>query len=251
MIHLRPPVASSPCVSVCPVVNSFILQSSGTVPGDSSNHVSPPSWSPPFSRVSARARALSYEFLSTVTILSPIVRKAITSIYAHGPAAHILAYKPVAKKVHSTPAPIEEQFCIVRWLPDDPLEGLTPLPTHPPVFILADALDLNPANWLWPEEVELVQWIVCEHGTAFAWIHTEQGHLDEHYFPPVKIATVPHTPWAQGNIPIPPCIHYQAIQIKKDHISLGIYEPSTASYHSCWFCIVKQDRKSLCLVVVR
>ncbi|KIJ05744.1 hypothetical protein PAXINDRAFT_42286, partial [Paxillus involutus ATCC 200175] len=127
------------------------------------------------------------------------------------------AYKPVAKKVHSTPAPIEEQFRIVRRLPDDPLEGLTPLPTHPPAFVpgerftqeCADALDLDPANWLWPEELKLVRWIVREHETAFAWIPTEQGRLDEHYFPPVKIATVPHTPWAQRNIPIPPRIHDQ------------------------------------------
>ncbi|KIJ14898.1 hypothetical protein PAXINDRAFT_23931, partial [Paxillus involutus ATCC 200175] len=111
---------------------------------------------------------------------------------------------------------------------------LTPLPTHPPVFIpgecftqeRADALDLDPANWLWPEEVKLVRWIVREHETAFAWIPTERGRLDEHYFPPVKIATVPHTPWAQRNIPIPPRIHDQAIQIIKDRISLGVYEPS-------------------------
>ncbi|KIJ08134.1 hypothetical protein PAXINDRAFT_60806, partial [Paxillus involutus ATCC 200175] len=109
------------------------------------------------------------------------------------------------------------------------------LPTHPPVFVpgecftqeRADALDLDPANWLWPEELKLVRWIVHEHETAFAWIPTERGRLDERYFPPIKIATVPHTPWAQRNIPIPLRIHDQAIQIIKDRISSGIYELST------------------------
>jgi len=36
--------------------------------------------------------------------------------------------------------------------------------------------------------------------------------------------------------------------IIKAKIALGVYEPSTAAYRSCWFCIVKKDGKSLCLV---
>ena len=43
----------------------------------------------------------------------------------------------------------------------------------------ADNLDLNPANWLWPEEVKLIHWIVCKHKKAFTWVPTKQGHLDE------------------------------------------------------------------------
>ena len=38
------------------------------------------------------------------------------------------------------------------------------------------------------------------------------------------------------------------IQIIKDWIALGVYEPSAAAYWSCWFCVLKQDGKSLCLV---
>ncbi|KIJ10232.1 hypothetical protein PAXINDRAFT_53387, partial [Paxillus involutus ATCC 200175] len=69
-------------------------------------------------------------------------------------------YKPVAKKIVAVPAPLAEGFRIVRRLPDDPLAGLKPLSTKPPDFIpgvhftaeRAEALDLDPANWLWPEE---------------------------------------------------------------------------------------------------
>ncbi|KIK90978.1 hypothetical protein PAXRUDRAFT_150628 [Paxillus rubicundulus Ve08.2h10] len=128
----RPAVASPNFTPHCPVINTFILQSSSPLPDDLSTCVLPPSWSPIFTSVSTRPRAPSYEFLSsTATVLSPIIWKAITSIYTQGPTARIMAYKPVAKKIHSILAPIEEQFCIVRRLPDDPLAGLTPLPTSP------------------------------------------------------------------------------------------------------------------------
>ena len=38
------------------------------------------------------------------------------------------------------------------------------------------------------------------------------------------------------------------IQIIKDWITSGVYEPSAAAYHSCWFCILKHDGKSLHLI---
>ena len=38
------------------------------------------------------------------------------------------------------------------------------------------------------------------------------------------------------------------IQIIKDWIISGVYEPSAAAYWSRWFCILKQDGKSLCLI---
>ncbi|KIN97321.1 hypothetical protein M404DRAFT_90267, partial [Pisolithus tinctorius Marx 270] len=50
------------------------------------------------------------------------------------------------------------------------------------------------------------------------------------------------------NIPIPNVIHAQVIDMIKDRIKSSMYEPSTVAYRSCWFCIVKKDRKSLHLV---
>jgi hypothetical protein len=80
------------------------------------------------------------------------------------------------------------------------------------------------------------------------WCTSEHGHLNETYFPPYKIPTVPHTPWFQRNIPIPPTTLGEVICIIKEKISSGVYKPSTAAYRSCWFCIVKKDGKSLRLV---
>jgi len=157
------------------------------------------------------------------------------------PISRTFAYKPVAKKVQSVLAPLDEEYRVLHQLPDDPLAGLVPLPMHPPDFVpgkrftqeRADALDLDPTKWLWLEEVKLVRWLVRDHEKAFAWVPTERGRLDEHYFPLVKIPTVPHTPWILCNIPVPPSAWDQAIQIIKDHITSGVYKPSAAAYRSC------------------
>ena len=189
-----------------------------------------------------------YTFLSlTQSVLSPVHLSAFSTTYDFDPILHLLAYKLVARKVQPVLAPLDEEYRVLRRLPDDPLAGLIPLPTHPPSFVpgkqftqkRADALDLDPTKWLWPEEVKLVQWIVLNHKTAFAWVPTERGRLDDQYFPPVKIPTVPHTLWILCNIPIPPLSWDQAIQIIKDHIASGVYKLSAAAYQTCWFCVLK------------
>ena len=59
---------------------------------------------------------------------------------------------------------------------------------------------------------------------------------------------MPHTLWVLHNILIPPSSWDQVIQIIKDRIASGVYEPSATAYHFHWFCVLKQDRKTLCLV---
>ena len=203
------------------------------------------------------APSSAYPFLSsTQSVLSPSHVSALLNTYSFDFTSHSLTYKPVAKKVRPVLAPLEEEYRVLCRLPDDPLAGLKTLPTNPPDFVpgqrftqeCANALDLNPAQWLWPEEIKLVQWMVLNHETAFAWTATERGRLDDRYFSPVKIPTVPHTPWILRNIPIPPLSWDQAIQIIKDHIASGVYEPSAAAYRSRWFCVLKQDGKMLRLV---
>ena len=59
---------------------------------------------------------------------------------------------------------------------------------------------------------------------------------------------VPHTLWVLHNILIPPSSWDQVIQIIKDRIASSVYKPSAAAYRSRWFCILKQDGKTLRLV---
>jgi hypothetical protein len=130
------------------------------------------------------------------------------------------------------------EYRVVRQLPADPLVSLPPLPSHPPEVCpgarltreCADKLDLNPAKWLWPEELKLVRWLVRAHERAFMWNTSEQGHLNETCFPPYKIPTIPHIPWSQHNIPIPPDTLGEVVHIIKEKIVSGMYEPSMAAY---------------------
>ena len=112
------------------------------------------------------ALSSAYLFLSsTQSGLSPSHVSAILDTYSFDFTSHSLGYKPVAKKVRPVLAPLEEEYHVLRQLPDDPLAGLITLPTNPPDFIprqrftqeCADVLDLDLAQWLWPEEVKLVQ----------------------------------------------------------------------------------------------
>ena len=126
----------------------------------------------------------AYLFLSsTQLVLSPSHVSALLDTYSFDFTSHSLTYKPVAKKVRPVLAPLEEEYCVLHRLPDDPLAGLITLPTNPLDFVpgqtftqeRADVLDLDPAQWLWPEEVKLVRWMVLNHETAFAWTTTERG----------------------------------------------------------------------------
>ena len=130
------------------------------------------------------APSSAYPFLSsTQSVLSPSHGSALLNTYSFDFTSHSLAYKPVAKKVRPALAPLKEEYHVLHRLPDDPLAGLITLPTNLLDFIprqrftqeRADALDLDPAQWLWPEEVKLVWWMVLNHETAFAWTATERG----------------------------------------------------------------------------
>jgi hypothetical protein len=59
---------------------------------------------------------------------------------------------------------------------------------------------------------------------------------------------IPHVPWVEKNIPIPPGLRDQICDIINDKRGAGVYEPSNSSYRSRWFCVLKKDGKSLRIV---
>jgi integrase-like protein/reverse transcriptase-like protein/aspartyl protease len=164
-------------------------------------------------------------------------------------AVAILAYKKVAQKVHPVAASLPEDFRIIRRRPEDPLLSLPPLPTHPPPFTVGtrltqeryEELDLNKFNFLWPEEVKLAAHVLKVNELALAWTEAERGRFRDDYFSPVKIPTIAHTPWVHKNIPIPTGLHDKVIDIFKEKMAAGVYEPSDASYRSRWFCVPKKN----------
>jgi len=160
-----------------------------------------------------------------------------------------LAYKKVAKKVHPVPTTLPEDFRNICHIPEDPLLSLPPLLTHPPDFISGqrltqehlDALELNRFDFLWPEELKLLQHILLLNETRLMWADKERGRFRDDYFSPVKIPVIKHIPWAHKNIPIPYGILNKVIQIFKDKIAAGVYKPSDASYRSPFFCVKKKS----------
>ena len=162
----------------------------------------------------------------------------------------------MANRVKPIATSLPEEFRIVRKIPGDPLAEMPELPTNPPEFTPGkrytqermEKMQVNDDQFLWPEEEKLVHWLIKAQEQGFAWTEDEKGKFSEEYFEPVVIPTVEHIPWVLKNIPIPKGIYNQVIEVIKDKIRAGVYEPSNSSYRSRWFCVLKKDKKALRLV---
>ena len=165
-------------------------------------------------------------------------------------------YKPVALKVRPIIGELPDKYRIVRQIIGDPLANLPILDPNPPEYkpcgrYTADRkaiFDRNNPGFLLDEERKLLHHFMMLHQDAFAWNDTERGHFREDFFPPIEIPVIPHKPWVQKNIPIPPGIYDEVCQVLQRKIDAGVMEPSNSSYRSRWFCVVKKDGKSLRIV---
>ena len=103
-------------------------------------------------------------------------------------------------------------------------------------------------NFLWKEEIRLMDHFMCQQNKEFAWADSERGtfHLD--FFPPIEFPVVAHEPYIERSIPIHSEIYKEVCRIIKSKLEAGVYEPSNASYRTRWFCILKKDGKSLRIV---
>ena len=165
-------------------------------------------------------------------------------------------YKPVALKVRPVIGELPDKYRIIRDIIGDPLADLPILDPHPLAYkpcgrYTQDRMELfdkNNPGFLLEEERKLLHYFMMVHQDAFAWNDTERGHFREDFFPPIEIPVVPHTPWVQKNIPIPPGIYDEVCQVMQRKIDAGVFEPSNSSYRSRWFCVVKKDGKNLRIV---
>ena len=161
------------------------------------------------------------------------------------------AYKRVDKKVRPVPGPIPQEAHVDRRFPEDPLLSLKPLPRHPPMFLPTQRisqdnmakLKINEDGFLWPEEEKLFKHIMVMNEQSLAFEDEQRGTLRDDYFTPYIIPTIPHQPWTHKNIPIPPGIRDKVIDLLKEKIRAGVYEPAQSSYQSQWFCVVKKNGK--------
>ena len=175
--------------------------------------------------------------------------------YTQNPFVQAFVYKKVANKTRPVATTLPEDFRINRLDHPDPLAGLLPLPMHPPKFVPTGRItrDRREAmfvgdDFLTPEEIKLADWILCTHESAFAWDDSERGSFDPEYFAPIEIPHIAHVPWVLRQGPIPRGILTEVTKIIEDKWKSGVYEPSSSSYNSRWFCVFKKDGKSLRLV---
>ena len=169
-----------------------------------------------------------------------------------GEMAHsFTAYKRVDKKIKPVATTFPEEARVRRQIPLDPLKTLTPLSKRPPEFIPTahltqerlKELEINKEGFLSEEEEKLFVQVMANNEEALAFVDTERGTLKESYFSPYVMPTVPHDPWAFKNIPIPPGIRDKVIELLKEKMAAGVYEPSQSSYRSRWFCVAKKNGK--------
>lgn len=161
------------------------------------------------------------------------------------------AYKRVDRKVKPVPGVFPEESRVHRRFPDDPLNSLPPLTPNPPPFSSngrltkerLEGLNINPDGFLWPEEEKLFGRVLQLNQHTLVFEEEERGTFREDYFTPYIIPTVPHVPWAFTNIPIPPGLREQVVNLLKEKISAGVYEQSQSSYRSRWFCVLKKNGK--------
>jgi len=161
------------------------------------------------------------------------------------------AYKRVDKKIKPVSTTFPEEARVKRQIPINPLTTLMPLSKRPPNFIPTshitqerlEILNINPDKFLSEEEEKLFIQVMTNNEKALAFTDIERGTLKESYFSPYIMATVPHTPWEYKNIPIPPGIKDKVIEVLKDKMAAGVYEPSQSSYRSRWFCVLKKNGK--------
>ena len=171
------------------------------------------------------------------------------------PAVSTNLYKKVANKVRPVATTLPENFRIIRKDHPNPLAKMLPLPKHPPEFVPTgrftqerrDQMAIG-KDFLGPEEIKLAEWIMCTHNQAFAWNDDERGSFGPPYFAPVEIPIISHIPWRHRQGPIPRGILEELTKVVKEKRDSGVYEPSSSSYNTRWFCVLKKDKKSLRIV---
>ncbi len=103
-------------------------------------------------------------------------------------------------------------------------------------------------DFLWEEERKLVHQLIMQQNEAFAWDDTEKGSFKSEFFPPVEIPAIEHVPWVLKNIPIPPGMHTEICDFIRRKVEAGTYEPSSSSYRTRWFIVMKKDGKTFRIV---
>ncbi|KZT31152.1 hypothetical protein SISSUDRAFT_972919, partial [Sistotremastrum suecicum HHB10207 ss-3] len=91
---------------------------------------------------------------------------------------------------------------------------------------LAIKSKLQKEKFLWPQEIELIGWILRQDELGLAWDDSHKGQFRSDYFEDIKFPVVEHIPWSDRNMRIAPSMHDKLIIELKRKIATGVLEPS-------------------------
>ncbi len=85
-------------------------------------------------------------------------------------------------------------------------------------------------GFLMKSEAELLIHVLFQYEQAIAFTDLECRTFSQKYYPDYVIRTVPHQLWQRKPIRLPQSRQEEVIQIMKEQILSGKYEPVSASY---------------------
>jgi transposase InsO family protein len=158
-------------------------------------------------------------------------------------------YKPVDRKVRPVPGVMPEDARTIRRFPSDPLAGYEKPPLNPLPFKdgkrvtreRLNKLDLFKSGFLWPQETRIAEDVLLRREGSLAFDETEKGRFSDEYFSGYKIPVIPHEPWQEKPIRLPPAWMPAIHKLFKEKVLNGTYEPTQSSYCSKWFAVVKKN----------
>jgi hypothetical protein len=98
------------------------------------------------------------------------------------------------------------------------------------------------AGWLWPRESEMLQEVFFCREAALSFDFQESGRIHHDVYPPVRINTVPHTAWKEGNFPVPRKLRDEVGRMIQERLDRGVLEYSKSPYSNPWFLVKKKDQ---------
>lgn len=230
---------------------------------DPQNAQSATSTTPPFSPIPTKSSNTSksdfvshYTEVRSQTKPTPIPKPTSTSD-DRSTYATKRKYKPAAKKVKPVGATLPEEFRIIRNITGDPLADMPILSPHTTDFAptgryTEDGFNIieknHPPGFLTSEERRLMHNFMMTHEDGFAWNEKQKGSFRKDFFPPVRMPITEHVPWALKNMPIPPGIYNDVLDVVREKIAAGVYEQSNSSYRSRWFTVLRKGGGKLRIV---
>jgi hypothetical protein len=102
--------------------------------------------------------------------------------------------------------------------------------------------EMKIADCLQPKEREMLVEVFHCREAALSFDFEESGRVHHDVYPPVRINTVPHEAWKEGNFPVPRRLRDEVGKMIQERLQRGVLEYSKSPYSNPWFLVKKKDK---------